>query len=533
MAFHRYDFMDLHALITRWHKGYGIRQLSRTLTLDRKTVQRYVRLAEAAGFSRTAPLPEKAELLRRLSAWLPTLDKPQPAQSVFTPHREELLALLTNPRDPLLPKTAFEVICARHELRASYSSFKRFLRTCEVERAQPQTTCRFEVAPGEEVQVDYAKMGLWYDPAAKKNRVLYAFIATLAFSRLKYVEFTPCMDQSSFVAAHVRMLEFFGGVPRRIVIDNLKAGVSKPDLYEPKLNRAYQELSEHYGFFVDAARVRHPQDKGKVERSVPLVRELFRKLKALHPQVELATANHFAREWAQLDNGMKRHGTTGRKPAEVYHGIEKPALQALPASPFVLAKWKAAKVHVDQFIQFEKKFYALPTAYVGKTVWIRATERMVEVYDGYQRIKQYPKSTQTRLYDPHDFPENFKLMLEAPTVKNLLARAQAIGPNFTQLLEHVLAPHAMLNYRRGLALLALAQKYHAVELEAVAPTALEHRLFAPKLFQRLLERQPSSDDPIPISNHTQELLRSPDYFIHQPKEASCNPMPNSTRNCAA
>lgn len=532
MAFQRYDFMDLYALITRWHNGYSIRQISRTLKLDRKTVQRYLRLAEAAGLSRALPLPEKAELVRRLAALLPALDKPQPAQSAFAPHREELLALLTNPREPLLAKTAFEVLCARYELRASYSSFKRFLRTCNIDRAQPQTTCRFEVAPGEEVQVDYAKMGLWHDPALKKNRVLYAFIATLSFSRLKYVEFTPRMDQSSFVAAHVRMLEFFGGAPRRVVIDNLKAGVSKPDLYEPKLNRAYQELAEHYGFFVDAARVRHPKDKGKVERSVPLVRELFRKLKALHPQLELATANHLAREWTRLDNGMKPHGTTGRKPAEAYHGLEKPALKALPVSPFVLAKWKAAKVHVDQFIQFEKKFYALPTAYVGKTVWIRATERMVEVYDDYQRIKQYPKSTQTRLYDPHDFPESFKLMLEAPVVQTLLARAQAIGPNFTQFLERVLEPHAMLNYRRGLALLALGQKYHAAELEAVAPTALRYQIFTPKLFQRLLEKQPPADDHIPISNHTQELLRRPDYFIHQPQEASCSPMPNSTHNCA-
>jgi len=160
--------MDLYALITRWHRGYGIRQISRTLKLDRKTVQRYVRLAEAAGLSRNLPLPEKAELLRALHALLPALDKPQPGRNVFAPHREELLALLTDTRDPLLPKTAFEVLCARHELTASYSSFKRFLRACAPERVHPQTTCRFEVEPGEEVQVDYAKMGLFYDPAAKK-----------------------------------------------------------------------------------------------------------------------------------------------------------------------------------------------------------------------------------------------------------------------------------------------------------------------------------------------------------------------------
>jgi hypothetical protein len=105
-------------------------------------------------------------------------------------------------------------------------------------------------------------------------------------------------------------------------------------------------------------------------------------------------------------------------------------------------------------------------------------------------------------------------MLEAPTIKSLLARAQAIGPNFTLLLEHVLTPHAMLNYRRALGLLAFGEKYRAVELEAAAPTAIRHRIYVPRLFQRLLEQQQQRHDDVPISNQTQELLRSPDYFIH-------------------
>ena len=512
--YQHFTAMDIYEIIQRWHRGHGIRPISRALEIDRKTVRRYVELVERAGLSREQPLPEKNTLLPMLAGFIPNNERPQPARNVFEPYRDEISALINDPSDPLKPKTAFEVICVRHTVVASYSTFKRFIRDARIAQPQKSSTCRFETPPGDELQLDYGRMGMLYNPLTKKNRVVHAFIATLSCSRLKYPEFVFTQDQRSFMASHQRLFEFLGGVPQRIVIDNLKDGVLKPDLYDPKLNRLYQELAEHYGFLIDTARVRRPKDKGKVERAVPMVREMFRKLKALHPTLELARANHLAKEWALLDNGMKVHGTTGLKPYEVFQELEKPALQPLPEQSFEIATWKEAKVHCDQFIQFERKFYSLPEVYIGKTLWVRGTEKMIEIYDDWQRIRHYLKSRQTRMFEPSDFPENAQLMLGEQAVQSLIARAAAIGPHFKQFILTVLTPHAKIRFRRALGLLNFFPKYRAELLETAAQIANAQQIHVPQLFKRLLEKLSTKEESLPISAQTQELIRPAEYFIH-------------------
>ncbi len=123
------------------------------------------------------------------------------------------------------------------------------------------------------------------------KKTVYAFIATASYSRHKYVEFVFSQDQKNFIASHVGMFECFGGVFEMINLDNLKAGVIKPSLYDPVINRAYRELAEHYDSFIHPCRVSSPQDKGKVERDVQTVREQFRKFLALDPNLDLASAN--------------------------------------------------------------------------------------------------------------------------------------------------------------------------------------------------------------------------------------------------
>jgi len=519
MAFKRIHTMDLYQLISRWYAGYSISDISHALDLDRKTVRQYIRLAEQAGLNKAQPLPEKAALLAQLEALLPAKKYDQPARSLFLVHKDEIIALVTAEQDPLNPKTAYEVICERYGVKASYTSFKRFVR----QHAQdlglsqaPATTCRFETEAGEELQIDYGKMGRLYDPLSGRNRDVYAFIATLSFSRLKFVEFVHKQDQRHFVGSHLRLFDFFEGVPKRLIIDNLKAGVLKADLYLPQLNRAYQEMAEHYGCFIDPARPYHPKDKAKVERAVPVVREFFRKCKALDPTLDLARANRQARSWCLETNGLKVHGTTGLKPFEVFQQTEKPKLQPLPLQPFEAPTWKAAKVHVDQFIQFEKKTYGVAVEFVGKYLWVRASEKLIQIYDNHTLIKKYVRSAESRQYDPKDFPLNFQIMLQSRDVQVLMARAEAIGPAFMKLLFEVLEPHAMLNYRRALALLRLREKYPREQLNQVAAYAAANHIHTPRQFQALLTKTQTQQQelPLPISEETKQFIRAPEYFIH-------------------
>jgi transposase len=203
--------------------------------------------------------------------------------------------------------------------KVSYSSFKRFYRTHCQKQLSSESTCRIETPPGRIVQIDYAKMGLLYDTMRKRNRSVYAFIATLGNSRHKYIEFVYKQDQKSFVRSHVTMMHYSNGVPEIIIIDNLKSGIIKPDLYDPKLNRLYQEMAEYDGCFIDPCRMAKPKDKDKVERDVQTIRQQFRKFKALNTTLDIYQANKLISCWISTGKKIKIINSTvqDRQPANI------------------------------------------------------------------------------------------------------------------------------------------------------------------------------------------------------------------------
>lgn len=516
MAYKRITAMDSYEIIRRWHSGQNNTQISTALALDRKTVRAYIKRAQELGLSQGAPLPTKPELLALLASVVPKKSHPQPARTTFEPFKKEIIAFITAKVDPLKSKTAFEIISERYGIKASYSSFKRFVRSIPELRTPQRTTCRFEVEPAEEIQIDYGKMGRLYDPLSCRNRDIFAFVASASHSRFKYVEFSYKQDQRSFVSSHIRMFEFFGGVPKRIIIDNLKAGILKPDLYEPQLNRTYQEMAEHYGVFIDPARPYHPKDKGKVERAVPTVREQFRKLKALNENLDISCANRQIRTWCLDIDGKRIHGTTGLKPYDLFEEVEKPTLSPLPIEHFEIATWKRARVHVDQYIQFDKAFYSVPNQFVGSDLWVKGTEKLIVIYDDdHQCIKTHLRSKLKRHTDPNDFPKNFQVMMQDHHVRSLVYRSERVGEQFKQLITDILTPHAKLNTRRALAILRLVDKYNQTQLEEAAKVAVIHKLYSPKQLETLIQKMQTqhTEENILISEATQQFIRKADYFI--------------------
>ena len=244
--------------------------------------------------------------------------------------------LINDPTNSLKPKTAFEVISYRHDLqgKVSYSSFKRFIRKNKLKIINDRTTCRLEVEAGSQLQIDYAKVGSLNDPHIGKRKTVYAFIGTLSYCRYKYVEFVLSQNQQSFVNSHVKMFHFFGGIPKVIVLDNLKSGVIKPDLYNPIINKSYAEMAEYYGCFINPCRVAAPKDKGIVERDVQTIREQFKKLKAINNNITITEANKAILDWLKNTYSLRLHGTTHQKPFEEFSKIEKSALLPLPNEPF-------------------------------------------------------------------------------------------------------------------------------------------------------------------------------------------------------
>lgn len=519
MAYKEITIMDISEIIRRRRDGQNITQISKALGFDRKTVRKYISKVE----SKNPDIGDKEHapaLPKEIAAELQV--RPAKKQALLEPYLDEIRCLVNDKVNSLKPKTAFEVICVRHSLsgKVSYTSFKRFVREHRIAILPDRTTCRIEAAPASQLQVDYCKAGLLYDQTTRKRRTVYAFIGTLSFSRHKYVEFVFRQNQQSFVNSHINMFNWFGGVTKTIAVDNLKAGIIKPDLYDPRFNRAYAELAEHYGCFIDPCRVAHPKDKGKVERDVQTVREQFRKLLAINSNISLVEANTAIKDWLINQYGMRKHGTTNQEPYLLFTEIEQPLLRTLPEEPYEAALWKEATVHPDHYIQVNKKAYSIPHRYVGKKVMVKVTHNLVQVYYNEQIIKQHLVARGYRQTDPNDFPDNVRHALDSGLPAYLCKKAAQTGPNLEKLVRRILNPHAYINLRKAQGIAALAKKYPADVIEQAAEAALARfGSISPKLFKSMIEKLKQQhnehNNQLSLSEETSSFVRDMEYFKHK------------------
>ena len=200
------------------------------------------------------------------------------------------------------------------------------------------------------------------DPETGKRRKTWVFIMILSYSRHRFGRFVFGQDSPTWLDCHMRAFSFFRGCPRLLVLDNLKDGVLKPDLYDPTLNPAYAELERHYGFVADPAKVQMARHKGKVERCVPVVRQ---QILAGRRFRDIEEANEKALEWCLKEVGLREHGTTHRKPYEVFVGEEAELLLPLPDQPYEAPQWKQCTVHWDCHLILDKCYYSVPYPRAG------------------------------------------------------------------------------------------------------------------------------------------------------------------------
>ncbi len=510
--------MDIYEIIRRWHAGQKITYIAAILKYDRKTVRHYITSAKSNGISKEQALPDKSSILKTLQDITFKKKSVKPSFEILLPYKNEIIDLVNQNRNPLIPKISFEVICDKYDLtgKVSYSSFKRFYNTYCSDAFHKTITCRLEHLPGSLTQIDYAKMGVLYDQIARKRRSVYSFIATLAHSRHKFIEFVWAQDQKSFIRSHILMFDYFGGITERISIDNLKAGVIKPDLYDPTFNRLYQEIAEYYGFFIDPCRIRKPKDKPIVERDVKSVRNQFRKYAALYPNLTIKHANELIRNWCIHEYGQKSHGTTGEKPYQVFKDIEQVKLKKLPLTPFQLADWKQAKVHPDCYIQYQRRFYSIPYQYIGKKVWIKATDKVLYVYFNEELIKQHLITSKGRQTDFNDFPGHAQAALDDKIPTMLISKAYRVGPYYKKMVENLLKIHAFINLRKAQGLISLIDSYPKNVLEKCAQYIIDKNIKVNfKDFKLLLHNFSLYENDlsgITISDQTKEFVREIDYF---------------------
>lgn len=504
---------EIVEMIYQWHKGCGVKGISHSLGLDRDTVRKYVRMAQKAGIDRGKPFPEGEEVVSQLKGFMDSAPRRQtPAKNLIAPHRDWIDSLLQEPQ--MTAKQVWKLFREKTGLAVGYCTMKRYLRS-QFQWGAPPVTVRLEVEPGSQAQVDFGGVKTMVDPATGKPRRAWAFIMTLSYSRHRFVRFVFRQDGPTWIDCHIRAFEFYGAVPASIVLDNLKAGVIKPDIYDPVINRAYGELERHYGFVADPAKVRLARHKGKVERSMPVVRQ---QLLAGRTFKDIDEANERALKWCREEIGMEIHGTTKRRPFEVFQKEEAACLKPLPQEAFERSLWKKCTVHPDHHIVFDRSYYSLPTRFIGQEVWTRGGRQLVRIFLDEQLIKTHERALLPGTWrtDRSDYPpEKLAYLMPAPT--HCRSKAAQIGPQTESLIREILSDHAMRNLRKAQAVLRLAEKYGPAAMEAAAQRALAFGNFQYRSLKTILEKGwLRADNPpqlsLPLSTLGQSFLRPPGYF---------------------
>ena len=462
--------IDIVEILIHWYAGRSQHELAASLGVDRKTQRKYTGPARAAGIEPGGPPMSEGDWRELVTGWFPELSDSglrQVSWARIEPHRDYIAAQL---KAGVTVATTYQRLADEHGLNASVASVRRWVRANLPEEARRTqvTVLRECPPPGSEAQIDYGKLGMWLDPRSGRRRTVQAFVMVLCCSRHMFVRPTLSMDQAEWTAAHVEAFTFFGGVPARLVPDNLKTGVERPDLYDPKINRSYAELAAHYGTLVDPARACKPKDKAQVERPMPYVRDSFWRGREF---TCLETMRAEALRWCVEVAGARAcRPLDGAAPAAVFAAVEAPALQPLPSAPFVLASWASAKIGPDIHAKVGATLYSLPWRYLGERVDARSTTTMVQFFRQGELIKTHPRKERGKQTDFGDYPPE-KIAFHMRTPVWCRHRAAEIGSAATAVITELLADNALFRLRAAQGVLGLADKHYPDRLEAACAKA--------------------------------------------------------------
>jgi len=331
-------------------KGWSDRRISRELGVNRRTVKRYCADSKCTN---------------------PQTGKKGPLSSC-EPYREQINEWFDS---GLSIERIHHDLSLEHGFGGSYHSVYRFVQSLDVDTAK--RIYRMECEPGQEAQIDYGTLYLPIGGDGRRKKV-HILLVTLSHSRKAYVEAVLSQNTESFLRSLENAFRHFGGVPERLVPDNLKAAVIKGDWYEPELNPKLRDFAAHYGTVILPARPYTPTDKGKVEAGVKYVKNNALKGKRFD---SLAEVNKHLRWWMSNVADKRIHGTTKRQVGTHFEQAEKQALKPLPGSLFPCYEEAPRRVHRDSYVEVKGAYYHVPTEYAGKEVWARWDGAMVRAFN--------------------------------------------------------------------------------------------------------------------------------------------------------
>lgn len=468
--------------------GVSQREIERRTGVDRKTIRRYARRANAPGVATGSagdvaqappPRPPASE------------DRPASATTTTTPvsaceaHRAWIEAQVTLGRNAV---SIFQDLVDRHGFAHRYNSVKRFVAALKAR--EPERYDVLEFLPGEEAQVDYGQ-GAPTRTASGKYRRPYLFVMTLKYSGKSFRKTVWKTSQEVWAQLHEEGFRALGGCPQYVVLDNLKEGVLRPDWYEPALNPVYAALLAHYGVVADPCRVRDPNRKGTVEAAIQHTQGALkgRTFESLDAQ------NVWLAQWEERWAALRIHGRKKRQVLEMYRE-EQPALRALPLESFRPFTQGVRTVDDAGLVQIEGSYYTALPAPLYSRVTVRIYAHDIEILDARNAVlRRHAKALRKGTFV---IPQADRLFNPSRETARVLARVALIGPQTAALGQALFAQLGRPGNRALYALANLPRTYACTEIEAVCARLLDASCVSYAAVRGALERRavaPPAADP--------------------------------------
>jgi len=497
------------ALITLLKNKISQREISRKAGIDRKTIRKYGRQLnilprldkDRLSVSSTPDLDEDPIQNPPPRPPVFSLEKiPFHARSACEPHQKWIEQQIRLGRNAM---AIYQDLVEQFNFNHKYNSVKRFVRG--LKHKAPEQFDRLEFLPGEEAQVDYGQGAMTLHCSGKYRRPRL-FVMTLKYSRRSFRKVVWASSQQAWARLHEEAFRYFGGVVQYVVLDNLKEGIIKPDIYEPALNPVYAAMLEHYGVMADPARVGDPNRKGTVENAIQHTQDTALKGKRFE---SIEAQNQWLMHWEETWAAKRIHGRMKRQVEEMFEE-EKPYLNPLPLTGFRYFRQETRKVQDDGMIQVGQSFYSALPAPLHQEVIVRMYEFEIEIIDPrtMEKIRSHIKShrpgsvkmeAEDRIFNP------------SRQTTHLLGKAEQIGPHTRRLCELMFEEQGRPGQRRMQGVVNLARKYEAGLIESAAETAVQNGLRSYKSFCRLVEAKSSEGTQSPITQDHELIRLSSDY----------------------
>jgi transposase len=492
-------------------QGWSQRRIARELGVDRETVGKYLRQRSCEAKPASAPTGSEVSKPATLAGApgsdsnpasdAPTGSFPPPIGAVRSPtaspagqgpasqcapHRDLILAKLAS--DLSLKRIQQDL--AAEGIAVHYDSLRRYVR--HLGHSRPLPFRRMECEAGAEAQVDFGSGAPVVTPDGKRRKT-HVFRIVLSHSRKGYSEATFKQTTDDFLRALENAFRHFGGVPRTLVIDNLKAAVSHPDWFDPVLTPKVQSFCQHYGTVILPTRPYTPRHKGKVESGVKYVKNSA--LKG-HTFKTLSAQQEHLQRWEATIADTRIHGTTKQQVAKRFE-TERSALLPLPIEPFASFHEGQRKVNRDGHVEVGKAYYSAPPEYLGRTVWVRWDARLVRLFNHrWEQIAIHLRSEPGRFNTLGEHLAAEKISGLERGAAYLLGKARGIGTHAHQWGQAVVTARGIAGTRVLQGLLSLQKKHSHEALENACKTALSHGVYRLKTIRQLLQRQTAPQLPL-------------------------------------